>query len=133
MEARNLELMIDKFLSEEAQDYHVSEIVVYYPYLKGSDLPFAPMGYLKFLKAMGIDAPTTHDLNSHYIGRFWEFTAQHFGLLAAEEAMVSRQDLWRWAQLNGQLPVAMAMPAVLRGNTVAKPYKLEMKITEPRD
>lgn len=128
----SLESRITQFIDEgiEGRRISIKKAARLYFDLVGGANPFFHVGYVRFLKRLGLSDPTMKDLSADLIGRYWEFVTQHHGTLASQNGMTALRTFWIWAARNGWSP-EKRMPADLSPRMkVAKPYRVRLKIKE---
>lgn len=124
--------IIDQFLDERLEGRRMSlrQATRYrYRLVGDSSLPFAYLGYVRFLKASGVEKPTLRHINSHFVGRYWEFLMQHHGGLHATQAMRALRVFWRWCVTNEYIQDRL-MPPDLAGVESADFYRVLTTIEE---
>ena len=125
--------LIDRFLDDRLEGRRMSlrKASRYRFQLVGSTVPFVHVGYVRFLKSFGIQKPDITDLNSFFIGRYWEFLIQHYGGLQSQHSMEALRALWTWC-IKNDLIHDKRMPPDLKGVKVAKPYRVKITVTETK-
>ncbi len=124
--------MIDRFLDERLEGRRMSlrQATRYRFRLVGdSSLPFVHIGFVRFLKASGVEKPTLKHINDHYVGRYWEFLIQHHGGLQATWAMRALRIFWKWCVMNEYIK-DRPMPPDLAGVEAANLYRVRTSIEE---
>jgi hypothetical protein len=130
----DLKKLIVDFLDEQMALSHidVARVTRLHAELIGSDdMGVMGIGFLKFLKASGNDAPTLEHVSSHWIGRYWEYLTQHHGTLRSASAMKSLKTFWRWSQAQGRLQ-GQSLPPDLKVVTPVYLYRLSFTIQETK-
>lgn len=129
---KRLESRITQLIAEgvETRRFSIKRATSLHFELIGSTVPFVHVGYVRFLKAIGLAEPTMDDLCGFFIGRYWEFITQHHGTLAAQRGMTALRAFWLWASMNGWT-TEKQIPADLSPQmNVAKPYRVKVTIKE---
>jgi hypothetical protein len=130
----DLKKLIVDFLDEQMALSHidVARVTRLHAELIGSDdFGVIGIGFLKFLKASGIDSPTLEHLSSEQVGRYWEYLTQHHGTLRSASAMRALRTFWRWCQAEGFLE-GQALPPDLKVIHPVYPYRLSFVIQEAK-
>ena len=99
----DLTQIIDRFLNEqlELRDMSLRQATrLRFRLIGDASLAFAPIEYVRFLKASGMATPTLADLNSQTVGRYWEFASQHHGTVHTSKAMKALRAFWEWCVAN---------------------------------
>jgi len=123
--------LIDQFLSERNQLglMSIARVSGYRNDLVGTSRAFDRIGFVRFLKDLGITSPSTAEFNSHYLGRYWEYLTQHYGVIYSGRAMKTLRVFWKWCAANNYV-YERRMPPDLKTSGVARPYKVAVKVTE---
>ena len=121
---------MEQFIHEGMDIYRLSfkRACEYRIELVGSSLPFFHVGYIRFLKSFGQIDPQITEMNSFFIGRYWEFLIQHYGAIQAANAVKVLRCFWLWCKENEYL--SDPLPPDLKGAGVDRPYLVLLKIKE---
>lgn len=128
----HLSELIDLYLEESLKEQRLTlqGISRHRIWIMGdTSLSFLPIGYAQFLKASGIPSPTLGDLNTFRIGRYWEFLAQHLGLIHAVCAMRALRGFWNWCVATKRIQ-NLTLPPDLRDRHVGDFYRIHIVIRE---
>ena len=124
--------MIDQFLDERLEGRRMSlrQASRFRFWLVGdSTLSRSRVGFAIFLKATGVETPKLRHINSHQVGRYWEYLIQHHGGLAASRAMRALRAFWTWCVTNGYIK-DLTIPPDLKSGGSGDIYRILTTIQE---
>ncbi len=106
MKRKKLEYFIKSFI--ESKETSAEQVTQYQIYLIGLTPPFPVIGFLWFLKSVGISDPHMSDFGSRQVGQYWEYLIQHHGCIHSGKAMHVLEAFWQWCHQNrylrGEMP-----------------------------